>query len=130
MAREAVTLSLMHNPDGSTSISLRVPRRGLSDDTRRQLLARYHRSDLTQRAFCEQAGIPLSTLQWWLVKARRDAAPAPPITFREITLPEDVRPGRGFDVAWAVEIMTRTGMTLRLREPLAPALLRRVLQSA
>jgi hypothetical protein len=49
----------MHNSDVSTSISLRVSRRRLSDDTRRQLLARFHRSDLTQRAFCEQAGIPL-----------------------------------------------------------------------
>lgn len=114
-------------------ITLVPPRRArgrTSDTTRRELVARYQRSDLTQRAFCEHAGIPLSTLQWWLVKARRKAAPAPPITFREITVPEDVRPGRGLDGAWAVEIMTRTGMTLRLREPLAPALLRRVLHSA
>ena len=108
----------------------RGPRRLTADTTRRQIVARYHRSDLTQRAFCEQAGIPISTLQWWLVKARREVTPATPITFREVTVPDDVRRGRGLDVAWAVEITTRTGMTLRLREPLAPVLLRRVLHSA
>lgn len=94
------------------------------------MVARYQRSDLTQRAFCEQSGIPISTLQWWLVKARREAAPATPITFREVAVPEDVRSGRALDRAWAVEITTRTGVTLRLREPLAPALLRRVLHGA
>jgi len=108
----------------------RSPRARMADTTRRELVARYQRSDLTQRAFCEHAGIPMSTLQWWLVKARREAAPATPITFREVAVPEDVRSGRGLDMAWAVEITTRTGTTLRLREPLAPTLLPRVLQSA
>ena len=85
------------------------------------MVARYQRSDLTQRAFCEQAGIPISTLQWWLVKARREAAPAPPVLFREVTLPDAGRPDRGVDLAWAVEIITRTGVTLRLRAPLTRA---------
>jgi hypothetical protein len=59
-----------------------------------------------------------------LAKARREAAPATPVTpvtFREVTVPDDGRPGRGVDLAWAVEIVTRTGVTLRLRAPLAPA---------
>ena len=108
----------------------RSPRPRTADPTRREIVARYQRSALTQRAFCEHAGIPISTLQWWLVKARREAAPATPITFREVAVPADVRPGQDLDRAWAVEITTRTGTTLRLREPLAPALLRRVLQRA
>jgi hypothetical protein len=108
----------------------RSPRPRTADTTRRELVVRYQRSDLTQRAFCERAGIPISTLQWWLVKARREAAPTTPITFREVAVPEAVRSGRALDTAWAVEITTRTGTTLRLREPLAPALLRRVLQRA
>jgi transposase-like protein len=106
------------------------PRRRLSDDARRQIVARYERSDLTQRAYCEQAGIPLSTLQWWLVKARREAARDTPVTFTEITLPEVARPDRGVGPAWAVEIITRTGVTLRLREPLLPAALRLLLRGA
>jgi transposase-like protein len=104
-----------------TTTALCRSRPRTADTTRREIVGRYHRSDLTQRAFCEQAGIPLSTLQWWLVKARREAAPAPPVTFREVMLPDDVRPNRGVDLAWAVEIVTRAGVTLRLREPVAPA---------
>ena len=98
-----------------------------ADTTRRELVARYHRSDLTQRAFCEQVGIPMSTLQWWLVKARREAAPVAPVTFTEVSLPVDTQASHGVGAGWAVEIVTHTGMTLRFREPLAPALLRFVL---
>jgi transposase-like protein len=108
----------------------RGPRRLTADTTRQQIVARYHRSDLTQRAFCEQAGIPVSTLQWWLAKARRETAPAPPVTFTEVTLPEVARPDRGVGSAWAVEIVTRTGVSLRLRDPLPAAALRVLLRDA
>jgi transposase-like protein len=121
----------MHNPDVSTSILLRVPRRRLSDDTRHQLLARYHRSDLTQRAFCEQAGIPLSTLQWWLVQARRAATrPTRAVAFTEIVAPASTDVARNTQPAWAVEIATARGLTVRLRSPLAPAVLGRLLRDA
>jgi len=108
----------------------RRPRRRTTDTTRRQIVARYQRSDLTQRAFCAQAGLPISTLQWWLVKARRDTAPATPVTFTEVIVPDDARPARGVGLAWAVEIVTRTGVTLRLREPPASATLRLLLRHA
>ena len=114
----------------TTSDPARSLRPRTADTTRREMVARYHRSDLTRRAFCEQAGISVSTLQWWLVKARREAAPALPVTFREVTLPDAVRPDRGVDLEWAVEIVTRTGVTVRLREPLAPMVIRFLLRSA
>lgn len=81
------------------------------------MVARYHHSDLTQRAFCLQAGLPLSTLQWWLTQARREARAQAPVTFTEVTLP-DSAPADPRS-AWALEIITRHGVTLRLREPLA-----------
>jgi transposase-like protein len=114
----------MPNSDASTSLSVRIPRRRLSDDTRRQLLARYQRSDLTQRAFCEQAGIPLSTLQWWLVQARRAVA------FAEIVAPAWAEVTRAPQPVWAVEITTARGLTVRLRSPLAPRGLDRLLRDA
>lgn len=121
----------MHTPDVSTSISIRVPRRRLSVDTRRQLLARYHRSHLTQRAFCEQAGIPLSTLQWWLVQARRAATrPERAVAFTEIVAPAFREVARDPPPGWAVEIATARGLTVRLRSPLAPAVLGRLLRDA
>jgi transposase-like protein len=129
--REAVTLGLMQHPTVSTSIAIPSPRRRLSDDTRRQLLARYHRSDLTQRAFCEQAGLPLSTFQWWLVQARRAATrPARAVAFAEIVAPACADLGRDTQPVWAVEISTTRGLTIRLRSPLAPTALGRLLRDA
>jgi transposase-like protein len=119
----------MHNADVSTSIAIRTPHRRLSADTRRQLVARYHRSDLTQRAFCEQAGIPLSTLQWWLARARRGPArPTRAVAFAEIVAPACAEVARGPQPAWAVEITTARGLTVRLRAPLAPRGLDRLLR--
>lgn len=104
-----------------TDSSSPSPRRRVSDDTQRELLARYHRGALTQRAFCAEVGLPVSTLQWWLVKARREAARGRPVTFAEVSLSDVTRPDRSVGPAWAVEILTRTGVTLRLRDPLPPA---------
>jgi transposase-like protein len=121
----------MHSPDVSTSLSVPRSHRRLSDDTRRQLLARYHRSDLTQRAFCEQAGIPLSTLQWWLVQSRRAATrPSRAVAFAEIVAPARVEIAGDPPPAWAMEIATARGLTIRLRSPLAPLVLRRLLRDA
>jgi hypothetical protein len=92
------------------------------------MVARYHASPLTQRAFCEQVGLPLSTLQWWLVKARREAAPVAPVTFAEVARPEGGAADNG--CGWAVEITLRTGVTVRLREPLAAEALRLLLSHA
>lgn len=94
------------------------------------MAARFERSGLTQRAFCEQADLPISTLQWWLGKARREAARGTPVTFTEVTLPEVARCDRGVGPAWAVEIITRTGVTVRLRDPLPPPALRVLLRDA
>ena len=121
----------MHTPDTSTSLSVPGPRRRLSDAARRQLLAQYHRSDLTQRAFCEHAGIPLTTLQWWLVQARRGAAGPPrAVAFAEIVAPARVDRAGDTAPAWAVEIATVHGLTIRLRAPLAPTALGRLLRAA
>ena len=101
-----------------------VPRRRRSessDDT----LARYRASGLTQRAFCAQIGLPLSTLQWWLVRARRRAVPVRPVTFTEIARP--FAPPASAP-AWAVEVVTASGLTVRLREPLPAATVRTLLR--
>jgi transposase-like protein len=110
-----------------------APRRSrprTADATRRAMVARYHSSQLTQRAFCAQAGIPISTLQWWLVQARREAAPALPVTFTEVPRPGGAPSHHGVGPPWAIEIVTRTGVTVRLREPLAPGPLRLLLHRA
>jgi hypothetical protein len=62
------------------------PRRRRSESPD-ETLARYRASGLTQRAFCEQVGLPLSTLQWWLLRARRRAVARRPVTVTELALP-------------------------------------------
>jgi len=89
------------------------------------LLARYRASGLTQRAFCERVGVPLSTLQWWLARARRQARAARAVTFTEVPLP--LAPAASAP-SWAVEVVTTTGVTVRLRAPLHPAALRTLLR--
>jgi hypothetical protein len=106
-------------PIADTSSSLPVRRR--RDESPQQTLSQFRQSGLTQRAFCEQIGLPVSTLQWWLARARREAVTARPVAFTEITMPAMAPPARGIGPEWAVEIVTTAGVTVRLREPLRPA---------
>ena len=54
----------------------RIQRRGVAE--RRQLLDRYERSGLSQKAFCQRHGVALSTLQYWRRRARdTDQEPTP-----------------------------------------------------
>jgi hypothetical protein len=101
------------------------PRRRRRADSSDETLARYRASGLTQRAFCARIGLPLSTLQWWLLRARRHTAAGRPVTFTEIPLPV-VSPATA--ATWAVEIVTATGVTVRLREPLGAAAVRALLR--
>ena len=94
------------------------------------MVARYHRSDLTQREFCLQASIPISTLQWWLTKARRESQTPAPVTFTEVTLPQVARPDRDEGLAWAMEIVTHEGVTIRWRDAVSLPDLAAVLRGA
>ena len=59
----------------------RIQRRGIAE--RRQLLDRYERSGLSQKAFCLRHGVALSTLQYWRRRAR-DVGQKPRPSFVEI----------------------------------------------
>lgn len=113
-------------PIADTSSSLPARRRG--DESPQQTLVHFRQSGLTQRAFCEQIGLPVSTLQWWLARARREAAAVRPVAFTEITIPATAQTARAIGPDWAVEIVTASGVTVRLREPLRPAAVRILLR--
>ena len=91
-------------------------RRAASDDVWRPVVAEFRRSGLSRRAFCDETGVALSTLGWWLTKARR-AAPVP--AFTEVRLPGLVPPAPS--QSWAVEILTGEGVTIRYRDAVAVA---------
>jgi hypothetical protein len=52
------------------------------------------------------------------------------VAFAEIVAPAYVESGVDTRPAWAVEIATARGLTVRLRSPLAPTVLARLLREA
>jgi transposase-like protein len=68
-----------------------VHRKRLTQAQRARILQDYHRSELPQREFAAQAGIGLSTLQFWLRNAaNRASAPRP--RFIEVPNPLSLAP--------------------------------------
>lgn len=63
-----------------------------SAQRRRQVLAAYDASGLTQRAFARREGVNFNTLVAWLQKRRAEGAGQPAIRFEEVSLsPESTR---------------------------------------
>jgi hypothetical protein len=95
----------------------------------RAIVDAFRGSDLTRRAFCHERGIPLSTLNWWLTRARR-APNRPPITFTEVPLPLSVTASSAPPHPWRLEIVLADGVTIRSRDRIAAPELRRLLRTA
>jgi transposase-like protein len=82
-------------------------RQRLTVHQRQQMLARYHRSPLTQAEFAAQHGIGLSTLGKWLREKGQVPQSAAPVRFQEVMLPSTTS-------QWAVEVVSPQGWTVRL----------------
>jgi hypothetical protein len=79
------------------------------------MVEQFRRSGLTRAAFSKEYGVPLATLSWWLKKAKRSSSLPVPVVFSEVKLtPPEVSTN-----AWAMEVVARSGLTIRCREPLA-----------
>jgi len=70
------------------------------------LVARFHRSRLTQQDFATRHGIGLSTLNKWL-RLERDAVPAK-VKFQEVRLPTPTP-------RWPIEFVNPQGWIVRLQ---------------
>jgi transposase-like protein len=82
-------------------------RHHVTSQQRQRLLARYHKSQLTQRDFAAKAGVGLSTLVKWLHQERNHTQE--PVSLREVMLPH--APGRR-----ALEVVSPQGWTVRLAQ--------------
>lgn len=76
----------------------------------------FHRSGLTRREFAQQHGVARSTLDYWIRKARKGSHLPAPILFNEIKLPNPLITTNN---GWAMEIVSRSGVTIRCREALS-----------
>jgi hypothetical protein len=96
----------------------RRPRQSGGNDEWRHIVETFRRSGLSRRAFCEETTVPLSTLNWWLTRARREAAVPAPMAFAEVRLPlaSPSSPLCSSTQTWAMEIVTREGVTIRWRD--------------
>jgi len=81
-----VSCSGLRDHGGVNSTKNQTGRRRWTSRQRQRLLALYHESKLTQRAFANQYCVGLSTLVKWL-RLERDAAPKK-VKFQEVRLPE------------------------------------------
>ena len=91
---------------------------------RRQMVERYQRSGKSQREFCEDEGVGLSTLQLWMRKTSVGGKPAP-MALREVEWPAAPTAAPG----WGLELISPRGWTLRHREALGAGELARLLKS-
>ena len=91
---------------------------------RRQMVERYERSGKSQREFCEGEGISLSTLQWWMRKAK--VVPEPKaMVLREV---EWAAEPTSAPAVWRVDLVSPRGWTLRHRETMDAVELVRLLK--
>jgi transposase-like protein len=94
-------------------------RRRLTFKQRQRLLAKFHRSQSTQREFATQHAIGMSTLSKWLRLERE--APAPKVKFQEVRF-------RNPASCWPVEVVSPQGWIVRLQNgsdvQMLPSLLR------
>jgi hypothetical protein len=91
-------------------------RRRTSARQRAQLVGRFQRSGLTRIAFARRYGLGLSTLGKWLSEARAVSPRPSPVVFREVQL---AGLASAPAVAWAMEVVSREGLTVRCREALS-----------
>jgi hypothetical protein len=77
------------------------------------MVERFHRSGLTRVSFCQQEGIPISTLSYWLTRVKRTTNDSDPVIFGEVRLTSPIVSATD---GWAMEVISPEGMTIRYRE--------------
>ena len=100
--------------------------RGERATARRQMVERYLRSGKSQRVFCEEEGVGVSTLQWWMRKTSQGSE-SESVALREVEWP--VAPAMAEATPWGLELVSPRGWTLRRREALGAAEMARLLKN-
>ena len=88
------------------SLKVGSGRRRWTSKERHRLLARFHQSQLTQRAFATRHGLGLSTLGKWL--RVEGQATLPLVKFQEVVLPHT-------PLCYAVKVVSPQGWIVRLQ---------------
>jgi hypothetical protein len=106
----------------SNSYQYRVP-----TEQRLQMLEQFRSSGLTRKAYCEQFGVSLATLGYWLKRVKRDSTQhSVPVVFSEVKLTAQEATS---SAAWALEIVAPSGLTIRSKTQISIQDLAQLLRS-
>ena len=92
---------------------------------RLHMVEQFRRSGLTRRAFSRQHGVPLATLDWWLARTKPVSNLPAPVVFSEVSL---AATSAAPAIAWAIELVAPSGLTVRCREAIPARDLARLLR--
>jgi hypothetical protein len=104
----------------------RITRRYRKLEERRRIAERCESSALGRSEFARLHQISLSSLQRWLAEARNATKEVPAVVFREVAVSPPLTVSAS--TAWAVEIVSPDGVTLRCRDGLSVDDLSRLLR--
>jgi len=90
------------------------PHQRRSRDEWQRLLTEYQESKLSQRAFCQQRGLTLSTFNHW--KRRLSSAPPALPSKANDWLELPLGPVQSAGQSWEIELELGNGVCLRLRQ--------------
>jgi transposase-like protein len=103
---------------------------GMTDKKERaEIVRRFHEGRQGRRTFAQENGIALSTLGYWIRQERRKGLVRPvsaPVQIQEVKV--GMPRGFGLESSWAMEVISPTGLTIRSREALPPAVVIRLLR--
>lgn len=104
----------------------RIARRYRKLEERRRIADRCETSGLSRSEFARRQRISLSSLQRWLAEARNVPKEVPAVVFREVAVSSPLTVSA--PLAWAVEIVSPDGVTVRCRDGLSGDDLSRLLR--
>lgn len=101
------------------------PLQPVASPERLQMVEQFRRSGLTRKAFSQQFGVPLATLDWWLAKTKPASGTPALVKFSEVKVI-----GSASESAdkWAMEVESPSGLKIRCREALSIQTLERLLR--
>jgi transposase-like protein len=104
----------------------RITRRHRNLEERRRLAEHCESSGLSRNEFARRYRISLSSLQRWLAEVRSASKEVPAVVFREVAVCPPLTVSTS--TAWAIEIVSPDGITVRCREGLSVEDLSRLLR--
>jgi len=91
-----------------------------------QIIRQFERSGKTQEAYAKERGIPLSTLQWWIYRQRREEQESTPLLPVRVIASTALSARRPDDDGAAIEAELPDGVRLRFPSSMSASVIAEV----